>query len=180
LLHPLALALTVGLGVQLALAVLPDPGLGPASSGLEAVRETPAAALHIFASNLLTVALLTAGGLALGLTVVGRASRHPRPRLIAYVLLLAVAGWLYFVTGVHWLATDLDLTRPQLTARLVHGYLEWPALLLPWAAIAFAATPRRRLDLRLVGAACACSVAMLLAAAMIEAFVVPGLLGTAA
>lgn len=177
LLHALLLAFGAGLAVQLALAIGPDPGLGPSTSGLAGLRSTPSAALGIFATNLLTVALLAAGGVAIGLTVLSRSSAHPRPRLVAYVLLLAAAGWLYFVSGVGWLASDLDLSRPALALRLVHGYLEWPALLLPWAAVAFAITPRRRLDLRLVAAACACSVALLLAASLVEAFVVPGLIG---
>ena len=174
------MALAAGLLIQAGLAFAPDPGLGPPSSGLPALRSTPSEALSIVAANLLTLLLLTAGGLLTGMTALSRSEGHPRRRLLVYFGVLAAAAWVYFVAGVDRLAVDLDLSRPELALRLVHGYLEWPALLLPWAAVAFAVTPRRTLDLRFLAAACACSVALLVGAAIIETFMVPDLIGASA
>jgi hypothetical protein len=169
----------VGVALQGALALLPDPGLGSASSGLPALRATAGSVAGILASNLVTMALITAGALATASTALGRGAARPRRNMIAYLVLLAVAGWLYFSTGVDWLAGTLSLSRAATTARLVHGFLEWPGLLLPWAAVAFAVTPRRTIDLRLVAAGCACSIGLLAGAALLESLLVPQLLAGA-
>lgn len=178
--HPLALALGTGLLLQMALAFAPDPGVGPASAGLSDLPENLAGILHVFTSNLETLAILTGGALAMAGAVLSGRGAHPRRRLIAYFALLAAAAFIWFVTGVDWLAGSLRLPRADMALRLVHGYLEWPALLLPWAGVAFAVKPgtarRGRLDFGLVAASLACSVALLLAAATVEALVTPTLL----
>lgn len=170
----------MGFAMQLALAYAPDPGLGPAKSGLPQLDPSLSATIDIVLRNLLTLALIAAGGIAAGLTVLSQTTAHPRRRMLTYAMVLAVVYWAYFVSGVDWLAGDLALSRPTLAAKLVHGYLEWPALLLPWAAVAFAVTAHRKLDLRLVGVACACSVGLLVGSAVLEATVVPDLLRTTA
>ncbi|HVW16913.1 MAG TPA: hypothetical protein VHB30_01580, partial [Solirubrobacteraceae bacterium] len=166
--YPLATALGLGVVLQLALAFAPDLGVGPAASGLPGIHTGLGQAGRIFADNLLTLAVLAAGGLLTVRALRRRSTATARARLLSYTALLAVAAWAYFVSGVDWLAADLGASRADVTFRLVHGYLEWPALLLPWATLAFAITPRRTLDGRLLAAGGACSVALLLADAVVE------------
>jgi hypothetical protein len=177
LLQPLLLAFALGVALMLALALLPDPGIGPATSGLDDVARTTGSAFDILERNLIALGILSAGGLAIGATALSRSEPHPATRTLAYLLVLAAVLWLYFVTGVGTLATAEDVPRAALLGRLVHGYLELPALLLPWAAVVVAFHhDRRRLDWRFVLAATACGAALLIPAALVETFVVPGLL----
>jgi hypothetical protein len=174
--HAVALAFGVGLALMAMLAVLPDPGLGPSSDAIGELQPSLAAAAGVLGANLVAVALLGAGGLAIGLTALSREEPRPPARMLVYLLLLAAAGWAYFVTGVDALAAREGVPRVSLLGDLVHGYLELPALLLPWSAVVFAFTADRRLDWRLVAAATACAAALLVPAALVEAYVVPGLL----
>jgi hypothetical protein len=175
--QPLLLAFAVGVALMLALVLLPDPGIGPSSTGLGDVARSLGGAAGIFARNLVALAILAAGGLAIGATALSRAEPHPAARTLAYLLVLAGVLWLYFSTGVDTLAGQEGVPRAALLVRLVHGYLELPALLLPWAAVVVAFHhDRRRLDWPFVVAATACGAALLIPAALVEAFVVPGLL----
>lgn len=169
------MALALGLVLQTALAFAPDPGLGPGPTGLADLEPGLGSVVSVFLHNMIAVAVIAIGGLLTGWLVLSRDAPRPRRRMLAYLCLLAIAAWTHFVSGVGWLAADLDVSRPALTLRLVHGYLEWPALLLPWAAVAFA-LGGRRLDLRLIGAALVCSAGLLLGAALLEGLVVPDLL----
>lgn len=176
LLQSLGLAFAVGPALMAMLAVLPDPGIGPASSGVGGLRPRLADAAGVLGANLLAVTLLAAGGVAIGLTALNRAEPRPSTRMLAYLLLLAAAAWAYFVSGVDSLAVDHGVARIALLGELVHGYIELPALLLPWSAVVFAFTADRRLDWRLVAVATACAAALLVPAALVEAYCVPRLL----
>jgi hypothetical protein len=173
-------ALALGVVLQTALAFAPDPGLGPGPNGLADIHPGLGSVSSLFLHNMVAVAVIGIGGVLTGWVVLSGNSPRPRRRMLAYLCLIAIGAWTYFVSGVGWLAADLDVSRPALALRLVHGYLEWPALLLPWAAVAFAVGPRRSFDGKLVLAACACSVLLLAGAATLEALVVPDLLGASA
>ena len=98
--YPLLVALGLGLLLQAALAFAPDPGLGPQASGLAELQPGPISVASLFVHNVVVVVLVALGAMLTGWLVLGGDPRWPRRRMLAYLGLLAVAEWAYFVSGV--------------------------------------------------------------------------------
>ncbi|MDQ3935454.1 MAG: hypothetical protein M3340_12580 [Actinomycetota bacterium] len=180
LLGAVLLAAVYGVVLMIALAVGPVVRVRPAEFGFAAIERTLAEALRIWAAN---VAVLLAFAAVPLLLRVRALSQEYEPRrvsreLLALLGLVALAFYLNFAPGVEALAESEGTTRVYLLTVMIHGYLEFPALFLPWTACAVEQRLPRRSP-RLLVAAMAVAVVLLGAGAAVEALVSPELLDRA-
>lgn len=180
LLGSLLLAGVYGVALMLALAVGPVIELRPAEFGFAAIERTVDEALGIWLANLAVLAAFSAVPVALRLRALsqGYEPRRTAIELLALLGLVAAAFYVNFVPGIDALAESEGTTRVYLLTVMLHGYLEFPALFLPWAACAVEQLLPRR-DAGVIVAAAAIAVVLLGAGALVEALVSPELLDRA-
>jgi hypothetical protein len=174
-----AVVLAAAYGVALLVAIMLGPvvHVGPSQTGFASTQQSIGEALRIWAANLGVLAAF--GGLAFALRRRAFARRYEPLQvardLLALLAVICAVFYVYFVPGAEALAASEGTTRSRLLGVMVHGYVEFPALFLPWTGCAVEQLTRRR-DVRIPLAAAGLGVALLLVGAIVEAYVSPGLL----
>jgi hypothetical protein len=159
---------------MLALILFP-PRSGSYSSGVPYETATLSDTLEIYQNNLLVLVECWAG--AIGTAVVARGALQAgwlRPAIHIAMTGVAVKFWLSFGNGIHWLADSYHVATTDLLTRVVHGYLEFPALLFPWAYVAETTRGEKELKLRNLLAGLLIAALALFVAAVLESSVSPG------
>lgn len=173
----LVLAAAYGVGLVLAIMLGPVIHVGPARTGFASTEQSIGEAARIWTANLGVFAAfgtlafaLRARAFARGYEPVGVARD-----LLGLLAVVCAFFYVFFVPGADALAASEGTTRSRLLGVMVHGYVEFPALFLPWTGCAVEQLTGRR-EVRIPLAAAALGVALLLVGAVIEAYVSPGLL----
>jgi hypothetical protein len=173
----LVLAAAYGVGLVVAIMLGPVVHAGPSETGFASTEQSIGEAARIWTANLGVLVLF--GGLAFGLRwwawVRGYEPLQVARDLLVLLAVVCAFFYVFFVSGAEALAASEGTTRPRLLGVMVHGYVEFPALFLPWTGCAAEQLTQRR-DARIPISAAALGVALLLAGALIEAYVSPGLL----
>ena len=154
--------------------------MGPAELGFAAIERSLSEALRIWAANVAVLLAFAAVPFGLRLRALSQdyEPRRVSRELLALLGLVALAFYANFVNGVDALAESEGTTRVYLLTVMVHGYLEFPALFLPWTACAVEQLLPRR-EPRLLAVAMAAALALLAVGAIVEALVSPELLDRA-
>jgi hypothetical protein len=177
LLGAVLIAAVYGVVLMLALAVGPVVELRPAEFGFAATERSVGEALRIWLANVAVLAAFAAVPLGLRLRAIsqGYEPRRVAIELLALLGLVALAFYVNFVNGVDALAESEGTSRVYLLTVMLHGYMEFPALFLPWTACAMEQFLPARSP-RFLALACGAAMVLLAAGAAVEALISPELL----